>query len=194
MKLTQNFTLAEMIASDRAKANNIPNEPNGEQIEALTLLCLKTLEPVRELVGKPIIITSGYRSPVLNKLVRGSKTSQHLKGEAADIKVEGLTTQQLFETIVNSGVRFDQIIQEFNAWVHISFSKSKERRSMIYALRDKNGRVYYEKYLAPSPFETAVSLLRSIHDLQDGPPLEKDAKKWHGTMVDIEVFLGRYEK
>ena len=151
MKLTQNFTLAEMTASDRAKANNIPNEPNGEQIEALTLLCLKTLEPVRELVGKPIIVTSGYRSPALNKLVGGSKTSQHLKGEAADIKVEGLTTQQLFETIVNSGVRFDQIIQEFGQWVHISFSKSRERRSMIYALRDKNGRVYYKKYLAPSP-------------------------------------------
>jgi len=143
IKLTPHFTLNEMKASKTAEMLGIKNEPSWQQIEALTLLCLKTLEPIRALVGKPVRVTSGYRCQKLNKQVGGAQTSQHQKGEAADIHVDGLKTQELFDMIVASNIPFDQIIQEFDQWVHISFSKTRERRSVLYALRDKNGKVYY---------------------------------------------------
>lgn len=146
MKLTSHFTLKEMTASKTADLYGIKNEPRPEHIQALTLLCFKTLEPIRAMIGKPIRVTSGYRSPKLNRAVGGSRTSQHVHGQAADIQVNGMTVQELFDKIVASGIPFDQIIQEFDSWVHISFSKSRQRRSILYAYKDaKNKTVYTRK-------------------------------------------------
>jgi len=141
--LTPHFTLEEMTASPTARANGIDNTPTAKQIEALTLLCIKTLEPLRVAIGKPIRVNSGYRCRALNKRVGGARTSQHQKGEAADIEVKGMTAQQLFDFILKSGICFDQVIQEFDSWVHISFSATQERRQAFMA-RAKNGRTVYE--------------------------------------------------
>lgn len=141
--LTPHFTLEEMTASATAKANGIDNTPSAKQVEALRLLCINTLEPLRVLIDKPIRISSGYRCRALNKRVGGARTSQHQKGEAADIQVRDMDTQTLFDFIIKSGVPFDQVIQEFDSWVHISFSATQQRKQAYYA-RVKNGRTVYE--------------------------------------------------
>lgn len=167
--LTPHFTLEEMTASPTAKANGIDNTPTAKHIEALTLLCIKTLEPLRAALGKPIRVNSGYRCRALNKRVGGARTSQHQKGEAADIEVKGMTAQQLFDFILKSGVPFDQVIQEFDSWVHISFSATQERRQAYYA-RVKNGRTVYE----PTPVN---KLSEHIGILADAPGnFENDLK------------------
>lgn len=134
MKLSDHFTLAEMVFSQTAIRKQLDNTPDQVQIENLKKLCTEVLEHIRVLVGKPIQVTSGYRSKKVNRAVGGSRTSQHQQGEAADIQVKGLTTQELFDIIIKSDlIQFDQIIQEFDEWVHISFSSKKNRRSILYA-------------------------------------------------------------
>lgn len=143
--LTPHFTLEEMTNSQKAAQHGIDNRPNPEQIQALTLLCIKVLEPVRELTGGPIFVTSGFRSYQVNQLVGGTKSSQHRKGEAADIHSKRMTIQSLFELIVKSDIPFDQVIQEFDEWVHVSFSATRQRRQALIARR-VNGRVKYKIY------------------------------------------------
>lgn len=139
MNLTEHFRLDEFTRSNIAKISGIPNIPSAAHIENLRLLCVNVLEPVRSLVGAPVIISSGYRSPLLNRHpeIKGARNSQHQTGRAADFSVKGLTTQQLFELIVNSEIQYDQIIQEFDKWVHISYS-DKPRRNALVAKRLNN--------------------------------------------------------
>lgn len=139
MNLTPHFTLQEMTLSQIAVRNGIQNIPNTKQIANLTNLCVNILEPLRTMVGKPINVTSGFRNPIVNSLVSGSATSQHMKGEAADIHVEGLTTQQLFDIIRTSDLPYDQLIQEFDSWVHVSFS-AKTRRDTLVATKGLNNK------------------------------------------------------
>lgn len=146
--LTPHFTLEEMTYSRNAVIARIDNKPQRQHIEAMTLLCVKVLEPLRELVGKPVIVTSGYRNNAVNRLAGGSLSSQHKRGEAADIKVKGVNTQVLFEAICKSELPFDQVIQEFDEWVHISFSIRQQRRSMLYATKNKDGRTIYSRVSA----------------------------------------------
>lgn len=85
MNLSQNFTLEEMLDSATARTRKIENKPSPIQLQNLSRLCKDLLQPIRDKFGAPITVTSGFRSETLNNALRGSKTSQHLKGEAADI-------------------------------------------------------------------------------------------------------------
>lgn len=145
MQITKDFTLEELTASQTAARQGIKNAPSRKIIESLTSGCNQILQPLRDKLKTPIIISSGYRSPTLNNAVGGSSSSQHCKGEAADISVNGLTPRQLAKRIYDMGLPFDQLIVEFERWVHISWKTSgtprkqlllinaKERRAMGYA-------------------------------------------------------------
>lgn len=132
MKLSTHFTLAEMTISQTAERKGLDNDPPIEILAALKRTALG-LETVRMLLGAPIIITSGYRSPAVNRAVGGSKSSQHLKGEAADIIVPGFgTPAEVVKAIVgHNEIPFDQCILEFGRWVHISFSQAPRRQALI---------------------------------------------------------------
>ncbi|MCJ8334426.1 MAG: D-Ala-D-Ala carboxypeptidase family metallohydrolase [Epibacterium sp.] len=134
-KLTDNFTLREMTRSRTAAKRGIQNIPNGEQIRRLRDLCEFALEPTRAIVGHPLHVTSGFRSQALNKAIRGAKTSQHMRGEAADIECFHLSTYDLAVTIRENGVPFDQLILEAytpahpnSGWVHVSFTTERRNR------------------------------------------------------------------
>lgn len=123
MNLTDNFKLEELTNSSTADRFGIKNEPSKEGINKLKVLCETILQPIRNEYGKPIIITSGYRSPELNKMVHGAKNSQHCKYEAADIKSSN--NKELFELIVKmikeKKITVGQLINECNySWIHIS--------------------------------------------------------------------------
>lgn len=139
------FTIREMKKSDRATKAGIVNEPSIQEVKNLTALIEKVLDPLREAYGRPIIVTSGYRCEKLNKLVGGSASSQHKKGEAADIKTIEDTPEEnkkLFDLIVKLGLPFDQLINEYNYdWVHVSFG-ARHRRQKLKAVK-KNGRTTY---------------------------------------------------
>jgi hypothetical protein len=128
------FTIKEMCFSQVAQAKNINNNPTKEIEESLTCLINELLDPVREKYGKPITVNSGYRSKELNKAVGGAATSQHLKGEAADITVGSKTeNKKLFLLIKDSGLVFDQLIDEKDySWVHVSYSKGKNRKQVLH--------------------------------------------------------------
>lgn len=126
-----NFTLTELCYSDTAKLLKINNIPIDLKIyDNLLNLIFYVLQPLRLKLGKPIIVTSGYRCKELNKKVGGVDTSQHLIGQAADIHVKGMTIQQLFDYIKLSGIQYDQLIHE-GSWIHISFNKNHNRKQSL---------------------------------------------------------------
>lgn len=126
------FTIEEMIKSDTAQSKGIQNIPSKEEEQNLISLIENILDPLREVYGKPIIVTSGYRCQKLNSAVGGAKTSQHLTGEAADIRsVEDTVSEnkKLFDLIQKLNLPFDQLIDEYNLnWVHVSYSKRNRRQ------------------------------------------------------------------
>jgi hypothetical protein len=146
MKLTEHFTLEELKYSDLAARQGIKNEPNGDVVINLTRLA-KFLEKVRDLLKKPININSAYRSPEVNSLLGSKPTSQHCIGCAADIKVVGMTPNSIVEAIVKSNLEYDQVIREFDSWVHISIPKDETVKPRKQALIiDKSGtRPYMSK-------------------------------------------------
>jgi hypothetical protein len=124
------------------------NTPNTEQLEAMKLLAANVFEPIRALVGRPILITSMFRSAKVNQLIGGASTSQHCKGEAMDIKLPG-QNKSLFEIILNQ-LPFDQLIWEFGtdkepAWVHVSYKATGNRKQVLKAIR-VNGKPKYIAY------------------------------------------------
>ena len=139
------FTLAEMTKSATAQRKGIKNDPSIQVCKSLTALIEKVLDPLREAYGKPIIVTSGYRCEKLNKAVGGAASSQHVKGEAADIRSVQDTPEEnkkLFDLIVKLGLPFDQLINEYNYdWVHVSYG-ARHRRQKLKAVK-KNGRTQY---------------------------------------------------
>lgn len=143
MKITEHFTLEEFIASDTAKKYNINNTPTDEHIKSIRLLCENMLEPLRVAYSKPIVISSGYRSSALNNKVGGSSTSQHCKGEAVDIVVNGNDLTKVFAMIINNNLPFDQLIWE-NTWIHVSYSKRNRRQILKYHPKSKSGSSWYE--------------------------------------------------
>jgi hypothetical protein len=122
MQLSAHFTLDEFTRSDTAERLGIDNTPDTEALENLMLTAGK-MEAVRELLGKPIIVSSGYRSPELNAAVGGSKQSHHTQGLACDFTCpDAGTPKEVCQTIAASeAVVFDQLIYE-HSWVHVSFS------------------------------------------------------------------------
>lgn len=130
MFLTPHFTLAEMTASQVANRAGLDNNPDSKTIANLVGLC-QTLEAVRTLVGQPILINSGYRSEELNRRVGGSASSAHIQGLAADIIAVSLTPRQLAQRIMDSSLAFDQLILEFDGWVHLGLAEARQRRQVL---------------------------------------------------------------
>ena len=136
--LTKHFTLEEFSFSSNAKSRGINNTVPLQFIPSLRNLCEKVLEPLREQVKEPVIISSGYRCPALNKAVGGTNTSQHMKGEACDIYMEDKTKLRKWFAILLDG-DFDQLIFERNrrtdrCWIHVSCKPdtSLNRHQVIY--------------------------------------------------------------
>lgn len=119
MNLTPNFTLEELTSSETGARHGLDNTPNPVAYQNLVRLA-KFLEEVRKVLGKPVVINSAYRSPEVNAAVKGSKNSQHMVGCAADIKVPGMTPDQVCRAIIQSKLQYDQLIREFDSWTHIS--------------------------------------------------------------------------
>lgn len=126
MKLSPHFELWEFEVSQTAARKGIDNKIPPELIPNVTELA-QLLEHVRILFNRPLIISSGYRSLKLNKAVGGASKSQHLTASAADFRIPGLTVKEVCEAINKSGIQFDQLINEFGQWIHISVSKKPRR-------------------------------------------------------------------
>ena len=148
MKISPNLTLAEVSKSNTAIKLGIDNEPKGEHLNNMIHTANAIFQPMREHFGKPIFVSSGYRSPELNKAIGGAATSQHCKGEALDLDndaVEYPTNKDIFNYIKNH-LDFDQLIWEFDgAWVHVSYNKDKNRKQVLRALK-VNGKTIYQPY------------------------------------------------
>lgn len=128
------FTIKELIKSDVALEEGINNTPSKDIEKNLKLLIEKVLDPIREKWGKPIYINSGYRCKELNEAVKGSKTSSHMKGFAADITTNSKSeNKKLFEMIKDMELEFDQLIDESNyAWVHIGYKRTGNRNQILH--------------------------------------------------------------
>jgi hypothetical protein len=117
MLLTPHFTLEELIATQHREFDNTPNSLEINNLKRLA----EMLEKVKTLLdGKPIMVNSAFRSKAVNDAVGSKDTSQHRVGCAADIRVPGLTPDQVVKAIIGSPIAYDQIIREFDSWTHIS--------------------------------------------------------------------------
>jgi zinc D-Ala-D-Ala carboxypeptidase len=137
MNISKYITLAEATTSQTAVRRKIPNVPNFRQIENMKLVGTLVFDKVREHFGKPIRVSSFFRSLLLNNAVGGSKTSQHPEGKAIDMQgTNGLKNSEIFHYIKDN-LEFDQLIWEFGnneepAWVHVSYNKGKNRGQVLY--------------------------------------------------------------
>jgi uncharacterized protein YcbK (DUF882 family) len=139
MNLTKNFTLEELCHSSWAIRNGIDNKPNDEQIENLTLLCINILQPLRDALGIPMVIDSGFRNFEVNNAVGGAKTSQHTEGKAADVIVPGMAVIDVIRKIAELKLPFDQMIFEYGQWTHISFDKDRQRGRILSKTNEVEG-------------------------------------------------------
>ena len=147
MKLSKNFSRAEIEHSNTAKRLGISNEMSDKHLENMQRVIDNLIQPMRDAIG-PIRISSGYRSPKLNKAIWGSSRSQHSKGEALDLQFweKGkMNNKVIYDWVLESGVEFDQMINEFDySWIHISL-KSKENRSQVLeAYKNEKGKTAYK--------------------------------------------------
>lgn len=129
------FTIAELCKSMTADRLGINNRCKKEHVVNLTALVDNVLDPLRAWYGKPLIVSSGYRCPELNKAVKGSKTSQHMSGQAADIDTGDRQQNKLLFEYIRKNLPFDQLIDESNfAWVHVSFRADGNNRKQVLSL------------------------------------------------------------
>jgi hypothetical protein len=141
MNLSANFTLKELTKSDTATRLGLDNTPDEATIENLKLLCENVLQPVREHFGKSVTVNSGYRSPESNAAVGGSKTSDHCKGQAADIEINGVSNPDLAQWIMDN-LEYTQLILEFytagiqdSGWVHVSYDPNNLKKQELTAVK-----------------------------------------------------------
>ena len=142
------FTIEELSKSATARRLGIDNTPTPIAKANLEKLVDKVLDPLRAAYGRPIIVTSGYRSRELNSAVGGAATSQHRTGEAADIEAatqDRAANKRLYDLIIALNLPYDQLINEFDYdWVHVSFG-ARNRRQRLRAYKDTNGRTKYQE-------------------------------------------------
>ena len=132
MKISKNFSLDEFTKSETATKLGIDNtKVPDEVLKNLTLLVEYILQPLRNEVNRPITISSGYRCLKVNSAVGGVPTSQHVLGQASDIKVSGLTPYEIAKTIVDLGLEFDQVIL-YPTFVHVSYHQDRNRNRILY--------------------------------------------------------------
>lgn len=142
MQLSTYFTLEEMTVSQEATRKGLANRPGPTEVDNLRRLCVNVLDPLRKHLG-PIIVTSGYRSPRVNAAVGGAKTSQHVYGLAADIIVPGHSVAFVVATIRRLGLPYDQVIDEFGSWTHVSHTPRPRGEYLI--ARRVDGRTTYRR-------------------------------------------------
>jgi zinc D-Ala-D-Ala carboxypeptidase len=147
MKLSTNFSLSELTKSEAASRLGLDNDPTQEIISSLQALVNHILQPVRDKFG-PVVVTSGYRSPEVNKAIGGSATSDHCKGQAADFEVLGKDNRELAIWIAEN-MQFTQLILEFykpgvpdSGWVHCSYDPGNLKRQVLTAEK-VNGKTVY---------------------------------------------------
>jgi hypothetical protein len=139
MKLSKYFTYSELTFSETAKRLKYTNQPPPKELKSLTNTA-QQLDKVRELLGCPVIINSGYRSLVVNRAIGSSDNSQHVRGEAVDFRTHQYTPRQIVEMIKKSDIPYDQLILEYESWVHISFSARNRRQVLI--IDSKGSRIF----------------------------------------------------
>lgn len=152
-KISEHLDLSEVIRSEQAKRMGVSNMPTAEHIENFKKLAENVFEKIRNNFRVPIHISSGYRSIELNKAIKGSSSSQHCKGEAIDIDMDGspngVTNKMVFDYIYKN-LDYDQLIWEFGTsenpdWVHVSYSSTgKQRKQTLKAVRGASGTSYQQ--------------------------------------------------
>ena len=153
MQLSEHLTLAEVTKSQTATRLGIDNTPTIDHMESLRAVAKKVFEPIRNRFGVPIAVTSGYRSKGLNEAIRGSRSSQHCKGQALDIDADvygRVTNAEIFHYIKDH-IDFDQLIWEFGDdknpdWVHVSYVERNANRGEILIAYRENGRTRYKHW------------------------------------------------
>jgi hypothetical protein len=147
-QLTANFSLEELVKSETALRKGLPNVPNEEQVGALRVLAENVLQPVREAFKKGVKVNSGFRAPDVNASVGGSRTSDHCKGQAADIEIPGVANGDLAEWI-KQNMKFTQLILEFytpgipdSGWVHVSYDSANLKCECLTATKQDGKTVY----------------------------------------------------
>jgi len=148
MKLSQHFSYQEFIKSQTALRKGINNEPDDAQLYSMKMVCMNILEPIRTTFERPVIITSGFRSPELCVAIGSSTNSQHAKGEAADFEIPGVSNKEVADWI-HENLPNDQLILEFfdgkdpnSGWIHCSH-KPENRGEYLIAYKDENNRTKY---------------------------------------------------
>ena len=148
MNLTKNFTLSEMVKSETALRHGMDNTPGEAEIANLKKLCEQVLQPVRDHFAKGVKVNSGFRHPEVNAKVGGSKTSDHCKGQAADIEIPGVANADLAKWITEN-LDFTQVILEFytpgipdSGWVHVSYDPQNLKKQVLTATK-QNGKTVY---------------------------------------------------
>lgn len=149
MKLSENFSLQELTKSETALRFGMKNEPSEADIQNLKTLCEKVLQPVRDQFKMGVKVNSGFRHPEVNAKVGGSKTSDHCKGQAADIEIPGLANAELANWI-SKNMEYTQLILEFytpgvpdSGWVHVSYDPKNLKKQNLTAI-SKNGKTVYQ--------------------------------------------------
>jgi hypothetical protein len=141
MNLSANFSLKELTKSDTATRLGIDNTPDDEAIDNLKTLCEKVLQPVRDHFGKTVTVNSGFRSSETNQATGGSKSSDHVKGQAADIEIAGVANADLAQWIMDN-LDYTQLILEFytqgipdSGWVHVSYDPNNLKKQELTAVK-----------------------------------------------------------
>jgi zinc D-Ala-D-Ala carboxypeptidase len=138
MQLSKNFYLSELTQSQTAARLGISNKPNTVQVANLKEVCVKILQPIRDHFSRPVVVSSGYRSPNLNSQIGGSKTSQHCFGRAVDFEIPSLPNRQVAKWIKDN-LDYDQLILEFydgkdpnSGWVHCSYGIEQRKQALVF--------------------------------------------------------------
>tara|TARA_R100000655_G_scaffold31221_1_gene62667 strand:- start:6281 stop:6781 length:501 start_codon:yes stop_codon:yes gene_type:complete len=161
MRLSRSFNISEFLNSNVSIRLGLKLDPPNEHIDNMSLLCRDLLQPLRDKLARPIKINSGWRSYELNKAIGGAykiidgkyiPTSQHCKGQAADLKFIDnngkMNNKILFDTVLEMGLEFDQMINEFNySWIHISYNKGNNRNQLLEAYKNEDNKTIYQNVI-----------------------------------------------
>ena len=145
MLLSKNFSLDEMVLSDTAARLGIDNTPPASAVANLRRLATTTLQPLRDAIGSPVRVLSGYRSYELNATVGGAPNSAHMQGRAADLWHGVFTPRDMLELLVAKEIEFDKAIEEFGRWLHVQVAhEGQPNRRLIFRAFRRDGRTVYE--------------------------------------------------
>lgn len=144
-KISEHISYSEAIKSQTAIRHGIDNTPNEEQLKAMKLVAEKIFEPIRKALNRPVFISSFFRSPALNKKIGGATSSQHCKGQAIDIDVDGLNNEIFY--FIKNNLQYNELIWEFGNssepdWVHVSYVEGNNKKEILRAVKE-NGKTKY---------------------------------------------------